>query len=631
VIDADPGGAGVRRGADAVNLRLIWRLARFRFAHYLASGLLIALVAYLLPLVPGLIVRQILDSLTGQAPAGWTVESLLALLVVVAVVHPLVGMATSVVESSLIVVVGTLLRRNVLERILERPGARALPASPGEAVSRFRNDVHEIGWFLTWTLDPLGQLLVFVVAVAVLARIDAAMTLLAFLPLLAVFLLTNLARGRIKRYRQANQEAIGEVTGLLGELYGAALAVKVAGAERRVVEHLAVINERRRWAGVRDAVLTQFVDGITQHTANVGTGLLLLGGAAAMRDGRFSVGDFALFVAYLPWLAQAASWFGEFLAKVRRAGVSLERLQELMQAAPPERLVRHAPLYLRHGPPPPGEPERRESDHLERLEARGLTYRYPGHPGQDPSRRRGIEGVDLVLPRGSFTVVTGRVGAGKTTLLRVLLGLLPRDAGEIRWNGHAVAEPGTFLVPPRAAYTPQVPRLFSETLRDNILMGLPERDGRLERALGAAALERDLTGVAGPGAGQPGHRNGLALGLETVVGPRGVRLSGGQLQRAAAARMFVREPELLVVDDLSSALDVETERELWERLAARPGVTCLAVSHRRPALRRADRIVVLTDGRVEDSGGLDELLARCAELRRLWTGEASEPLESASP
>ena len=309
-------GAG-GRAPDAATLRSIWQLARFRFAHYLASGLLIALVAYLLPLAPGLLVRQILDALTGQAAAGWTVESLLALLVVVAVVHPVIGVAAAVAEGSLIVVVGTLLRRNVLERVLERPGA--LPASSGEAVSRFRNDVHEIGWFVTWTLDPLGQLLVFVVAVTVLARIDAALTLLVFLPLLAVFVLTNQARGRIKRYRQANQEAIGEVTGLLGELYGAALAVKVAGAERRVVEHLEGINERRLRAGVRDAVLTQFVDGIPQHSANVGTGLLLLGGAAAMRDGRLSVGDFALFVAFLPWLAQAASWFGEFLAKLRRA------------------------------------------------------------------------------------------------------------------------------------------------------------------------------------------------------------------------------------------------------------------------------------------------------------------------
>src|SRR6185436_12476243 len=119
---------------------------------------------------------------------------------------------------------------------------------------------------------------------------------------------------------------------------------------------------------------------------------------------------------------------------------------------------------------------------------------------------------------------------GKTTLLRVLLGLLPRDDGEICWNGRTIEDPGAVLVPPRVAYTSQVPRLFSESLHDNILMGLPDRHGRLKNAITAALLTRDLPA--------------LEQEVDTVIGPRGVKLSGGQLQRTAVARMLAREPEL---------------------------------------------------------------------------------------
>jgi ATP-binding cassette subfamily B protein len=209
-------------------------------------------------------------------------------------------------------------------------------------------------------------------------------------------------------------------------------------------------------------------------------------------------------------------------------------------------------------------------------------------------------------------VITGRIGAGKTTLLRTLLGLLPPTGGTVLWNGTPVPDPAAWFVPPHSAYTPQVPRLFSAPLRDNILLGLREDAGvDLPGALEAAVLETDLAA--------------LEAGLDTRVGPRGVKLSGGQQQRAAAARMFVRAPDLLVVDDLSSALDVDTERLLWDRVAARQGGTVLAVSHRQAALRRADLIVVLKDGHVEAAGSLDELLVISPEMQRLWHGDWGGP------
>jgi ATP-binding cassette subfamily B protein len=191
--------------------------------------------------------------------------------------------------------------------------------------------------------------------------------------------------------------------------------------------------------------------------------------------------------------------------------------------------------------------------------------------------------VSFALRRGTVTVVTGRIGAGKSTLLHALLGLLRLDAGVVRWNGAPVVDPSTFFVPPRSAFTPQVPHLCSESLRDNLLLGRDAGDDALAAAVRAAVLEDDVAAL--------GH------GLNTLVGPRGVKLSGGQVQRAAAARMFLGDAELLVLDDLSSALDTATEAALWERLfeggAER---TCLVVSHRPVALARADAVLVLELG-----------------------------------
>ena len=165
-----------------------------------------------------------------------------------------------------------------------------------------------------------------------------------------------------------------------------------------------------------------------------------------------------------------------------------------------------------------------------------------------------VDGVSFDVERGQFVVVTGPVGSGKSTLLRALLGLAwqARVTGTVRWNGEVLADRASFLIPPNAAFLPQVPQLISDSVSDNVGLG-PVGGDALATALRLAAIDADVAE--------------MPEASETMIGPRGLRLSGGQRQRLATARALVHAPEIVVLDDVSSALDVETELLLWENLA----------------------------------------------------------------
>ncbi|HEY9667867.1 MAG TPA: ABC transporter ATP-binding protein [Coleofasciculaceae cyanobacterium] len=671
-----------------------------------------------LPAVPGLIIREFFNAIAGNSQLGFSVWGIIALLLATDLGQIVVIFAGRWTKTQHRFTMSSLLQRNLLERLASRPGATPLAVSGeasrtvslGEVISYFRDDADQIQDTIATTSEIIGAGLLALGSIAILLSINVSMTLWVFFPLVIMVGVVEYFQKRIKQYRQASRQATERVTGLAGELFSLVQAIKVTGVQQPMLTQFKNANEQRRQLMVKDQMLTALLKSAFENLVSIGTGLILLVAAQSMQAGvgTLSVGDFALFVYYLPFVTFFLEFFGVFLALLKQTEVSFERMQALLcgvgvgemerlgdgeqvsktlvqegrrQEAEgrsqeavfnlfervdyfrhavltqshdtsidnrkssrhpnpcTDALVAHNPLYLndlwgrRQQLPPVKQLSFDKSDadgglrlRLHELTASHLTYFYPGTD-------RGIKSVNLTLERGSLTVITGRIGSGKTTLLRVLLGLLPMQAGAIYWNGQTVNDPANFFTPPRSAYTPQVPQFFSNSLRENLLLGLQSSEQNIAKAVEMAVFDRDVAA--------------MPQGLETIVGVKGVRLSGGQLQRAAATRMLVRQPELLVFDDLSSALDVETEQKLWSRLFAlrsqelnvdsqavsnRSSLssfppsplwtpTYVVVSHRRPVLRQAHQIIVLKDGRVEAVGHLEQLLETCGEMQQLWQGK----------
>ena len=544
--------------------RRIVRVTNFRAREYWFGNLGWS-VYFLSPIVPGWLISRIFDEYQSTGGTRAVVPYVVALAVVevatvwgLAIVHPRYMRACEAAKA--------LLRANVVDAQLASGGPRAgrRDAPVGDVLVRLRDDPVDMIFLVDNWVDLVGALLYGSVAMFLLVRIDPLAALAGVGPLIATGF-ANRAVGHLsRRYRERARATASAVSGFLNATFEASLTVKVAGAQRNVLDRLDHLNAARARAAVADSLWNDLSWNLNSMLADVFVGLALLVAAR----GRLTTGEVTLFFAYLGGMTWLPMRLGGLVASRRRYDVSEERLEALVADghAPAAALLAHRPLPVLGGPPvapavvPPRVP-------LEVLEVRGLCV-----------AARGLVDVDLTVRRGEIEVVRGPVGAGKTSLLRAILGLLEIDRGEVRWNGADVADRAAFFVPPQSAYVAQVPRLFAESLASNLRLGADHPADVLLDALAMAAFDDDLAA--------------LPDGLDTLVGARGVRLSGGQAQRAAAARAFAPRPELLVLDDLTSALDVETERALWDRLTA-AGCTVLTASNRPLALARADRVLDL--------------------------------------
>lgn len=569
-------GTGDPIGAAPNVWVLAWRVSQHRRREFwLGWGLFV--VFFMMPAISGLFLGRGYAALQDgdtTATIWWSAAIAVSEFVRMVAIHH-----GALIWTKAWIHMQTLLRANMLSAQMASGGLHAGQpvGSAGSAVTHFRDDTEDVANLVDGLVDISGGVVFTVIAGFVLGTADAGAAAVLVIPLFGVGIATRVLDTRIKEYRAADRRATEHVTGLLGDVMAAATTVKVNDAAEPMLRRLGVLVERRRHTAVRDRVLEEGVMAFSQGAADIGLGLVLLVSAGAIASGAFDLGTLALFTAYLGWLSFLPRMVGRVLARRKQAGVAFDRMRALVADREAANTVRPRDLPIdprdsRNRP----EVVRPDRVPLDLFEVRDFSVAY--------GDTAVVRDVELTVRRGEFVVVTGPVGAGKSTLLRALLGLAWRAdvVGSVRWNGVEIDDRSAFLVPPNAAFLSQVPQLISDSVGDNVGLG-PIDPGQLATALQLAAITDDI--------------EAMPAGADTLIGPRGLRLSGGQRQRLATARALVHAPELVVLDDLSSALDVETEVQLWTNLAD-AGMTVIAVSHRAVAFDRADQVIRLDHGRI---------------------------------
>ena len=490
-------------------------LVSYRPGLFLAN-LLVWSISHMAPLLPGYLTKVYYDGLAGDAPLTITPLSILVLLAAIGVTRGLVGVGGQWMWGDLWTRVTGLVRLNLLRLLATGPAALATPRSSSETVSRVRDDVEEGCAPLEESIDGVGLIGFAVGAIAIMATIDWAITCIVTVPIVLSALVVEAVRTRVTALRRASRSAGADVAEFIGEVFSSLVTFKLAPSIDGATRRLERLNHERRRAALREKLLAQVLEGVSDGTAVVCISLLLFY-ISSTGDRGLTVGEFVLFVTYLERVADYAQWMIGMLVNVRRAKVSVGRLQ---QAIPADTGI--AELACRDAVAAAARAaDAGRSAPLQRLELRGITFLHP-------TGNAGIRDLELTLERGSFTVITGRIGAGKTTLLKVMLGLLPLQAGELRWNGAAIAQPDRFMVPPRVSYYAADAQAVQ---RHHCRQHLPGRSpgGRGVGRGGARCGPGAGPGDHGGGTGDPGRsaraaplrRAGAAGGNRAHAGPGG--------------------------------------------------------------------------------------------------------------
>jgi ATP-binding cassette subfamily B protein len=452
----------------------------------------------------------------------------------------------------------------------------------GDLMTRATSDVSAVKSLVGFGLvSSIGTSFAFVGALAAMLAVDPWLTLWAVAPYPALVALGTRFNRQLHERTEAAQEQLGALSAVVQERLSGMAVVRAYTMEGSARAEFDRANAEYLRLGLGVARVDAQFSPLTGLVSGAGLLIVLWVGGNEVMQGRMTLGALVAFNGYLAYLAWPTLALGWTLGMVRRGLTSMGRIQEIVSAASPPPV--EAPALTG----PPG------------LRFADLTFAYEG-------RAPVLDGVSFEVAPGETVAVVGPTGSGKSTLGLLLARLWEPPAGTVLVGGHDVRDLSRAALRATIGYVPQEAFLFSRSIEDNVTLGREGVDlGRARAAAATAGIDAEV--------------DAFVDGWRTVVGERGLTVSGGQRQRLALARALVADPPVLVLDDVFASVDTAKEEEIIEHLrTASEGRTVLLMTHRLRAARAADRIVVLGGGRVVESGHHDALLAAGGLYAELW-------------
>jgi ATP-binding cassette subfamily B protein len=573
----------------------------------LFTAAFVAIVASCLGLVIPLILKWMVDGPIADRDTGgvWLGGALLLAVGVLEAV--LFGLRRWLVARPLAGVEASM--RAALYRHLQRlPVAFHDRWASGQLLSRATADLHLIRMFLAF---PLTFLLVnattIVVGFAVLLAQEWTLGLVLLVPVAPMVLVCSVFETRYSLQARRAQDQVGDLTTVVEEAVLGIRIIKGFGRHRSQARAFRELSRRLLGTELHKARLLAGIWAVIMTLPELAIGAALVWGTVQVADGELSAGTLVAFLTTALALRWPVESIGFLIAMSNESATAADRYFEVLdEPVPPDVLAAGRP-----SPESPGSPGARKGARAADggLRFERVVFRHPDAPPDAPPV---LDGVDLHVRSGETMALVGATGSGKTTLTALIPRLYEVTSGRITLDGRDAAALPREELRSLVAVAFEEPTLFSASVRENVLMGAEGAgEEELARAL-RVAQAREFTAA-------------LPQGLDTQVGEQGLSLSGGQRQRLALARAVVGRPRFLVLDDPLSALDVRTEAlveaALREVLA---GTTALVVAHRPSTVLLADRVALLSRGRVAAVGTHAELLRSSAEYRHLMSGEQRE-------